>query len=51
MRKHYFFLVLNTYTFVTRYEHGGYEGVEDIKNHLSADERLISVWEVGAKIY
>lgn len=44
--KHYFFLILNTYTYQTYYSHGAYKDKEDIKNYLRSDERLIKTWVV-----
>ncbi|MCD8397920.1 MAG: hypothetical protein LUD12_12210 [Lachnospiraceae bacterium] len=51
MSKHYFFLILNTYTHQSRYEHGCYKDVEDIKKYLGEDDHLVTVWEVGDKVY
>lgn len=51
MKEHYFFLILNIYTHKSRYEHGFYKGVNDIKNHLGQDDKLVTVWKVGDKVY
>lgn len=48
--KHYFFLILNTYTYKTYYNHGCYEDVNDIKENLKQDEKLVKVWEVSKEI-
>lgn len=43
---HYFFLILNTYTYQSYYSHGAYTSKEDIENHLRSDEKLIKTWVV-----
>lgn len=48
--KHYFFLILNTYTFNTYYNHGCYEDVNDVKANLKQDENLVKVWEVSKEV-
>lgn len=48
--KHYFFLILNTYTYETYYNHGFYEDVNDIKENLKQDEKLVKVWEVSKEV-
>ena len=45
--KHFFFLILNTHTYETYYNHGGYKNVEELKESIAPDERLIKVWEVS----
>lgn len=44
--KHYFFLVLNTNTYETYYDHGSFTGPEDIKTHLEPCEQLVRTWTV-----
>ena len=48
--KHYFFLILNTYTYETYYNHGCYKDVNDIKESLKQDESLVKVWEVSKEV-
>lgn len=48
--KHYFFLILNTYTYETHYRHGAYKGIDEIKESLIPDESLIKVLEVSREV-
>ena len=47
---HYFYLVLNTYTYKARYSHGKYSSVESLKRDLDQDEKLLKVWEVKGEV-
>lgn len=44
--KHYFYLVLNTKTYESYYEHTWAKDVDDLKSHLCSEEKLVKAWQV-----
>ena len=44
--KHYFYLVLNTKTYESYYEHTWAKNVDDLKSHLCSEEKLVKSWQV-----
>lgn len=48
--KHYFFLILNTNTYETYFSHGGANNIDEIKETLKSDEKLIKAWTVNEAV-
>lgn len=46
----FFYLVLNISTFDSYYSHGIYKSVEEIRQGLTENERLIKAWRVAEEV-
>ncbi len=43
--KHYFFIVLNNYTYETYHRFGIFRNLDQVKQSLNENERLVRAWE------